>query len=241
MPALEQSLNAIIRRQETLRTTFPTIDGQPHLHIAAAQTLTIPVIDLRYHPRHYREAEALALAREEAKRPFNLTTGPLLRVTLYRLDDEDHLALLTMHHIISDGWSMGIFIRELAAGYTAVLHNRPLNLPQLPIQYADYAHWQRSRLQSERLETELAYWKEQLLGAPSRLDLPTDRPRPAVQTAGGAHIPFKSGTGSHRCLEITRPKRGYHPLHDPAGCLPALPFPLHRPGRHQRRFSHCQS
>ncbi|HFQ93464.1 MAG TPA: amino acid adenylation domain-containing protein, partial [Anaerolineae bacterium] len=180
LPALEESVNAIIRRHETLRTVFLTVDGQPQLSVADDLTITNPVIDLRHLPPAEREAEAMRRAEAEAVRPFDLTTPPLLRLTLLQLDEEEYLALLTMHHIIADGWSMGVFIQELAAGYTAVTQNQPLTLPDLPIQYSDFAWWQRNWLQGDPLEEQLDYWREKLAGAPPLLELPTDHPRPAV-------------------------------------------------------------
>jgi amino acid adenylation domain-containing protein len=143
-------------------------------------------VDLRNLPEPEREAEAQQLATEEARRPFDLAQGPLLRAILLRLDKEEHVLLLTMHHIVSDGWSMGILFRELSALYGAFSVGKPSPLPELPIQYADFAVWQRQWLQGEVLEAQLAYWRKQLDGAPSMLELPTDRPRPAVQTSRGA-------------------------------------------------------
>ncbi|HID54166.1 MAG TPA: non-ribosomal peptide synthetase, partial [Anaerolineae bacterium] len=205
LPALETSVNAIIRRHETLRTAFLTVDGRPQLQIADDLTLAIPLIDLRHLPPAEREAEALRRAEAEAVRPFNLTKPPLLRLTLLQLDEEEYLALLTMHHIVADGWSMGVFIRELAAGYTAVTQNQPRALPELPIQYSDFAWWQRNWLQGDALEEQLAYWREKLADAPPLLELPTDHPRPAVQTHRGAHLPFTlSADLTRRLKEISR-------------------------------------
>ena len=183
--ALERSVSEIVRRHEALRTTFTTVDGRPAQVIAPTLTVRLPVVNLRELPESDREAEVRRLAIEEARRPFNLAKGPLLRVTLLRLADEEHVGLLTMHHIVSDGWSTGILIREMAVLYEAFSGKRASPLPELPIQYADFAHWQREWLQGEVLETQLTYWKRQLLGA-SPLELPTDRPRPAVQTFRGS-------------------------------------------------------
>ena len=123
------------------------------------------------------------LAHAEAARPFDLATDALLRTTVLRLDDQQHIALLTFHHIIFDGWSMGVFVREVAALYNAFSQGQPSPLAELPVQYADYAVWQREWLQGEVLEQQIGYWKEQLEGAPELLELPADRPRPAVQTS----------------------------------------------------------
>jgi len=184
--ALEQSLNEIVRRHEVLRTTFVMEDGQPVQVIAPALSLTLSVVDSRKLPETKREAEVQRLAVEEALRPFDLARGPLLRATLLWLGDEDHVLFLMMHHIVSDGWSIGIFNRELSVLYEAFSAGKPSLLPELPIQYADFAHWQRRWLQGEVLETPLAYWKQQLDGGLPVLELPTDQPRPAVQTFRGA-------------------------------------------------------
>jgi amino acid adenylation domain-containing protein len=183
--AFERSLNEVVNRHEVLRTAFPSVNGQPAQSIAPALPLTIPLIDLREFPQEAQEARAQLLAAEEAQRPFNLAEGPLLCATLLRLGDEDHVALLTMHHIVSDGWSMGVLVGEVAALYEAYSQGRPSPLEELPVQYADYAAWQREWLSGEVLEAQLEYWKRQLAGL-SVLNLPIDRPRPSVQTYRGA-------------------------------------------------------
>jgi non-ribosomal peptide synthetase component F/aryl carrier-like protein len=179
--ALEQSLNEIVRRHEALRTTFATVEGRPIQVIAPAQPLTFSRVDLRNLPETEREGEARRLATEEAQLPFELSKGPLLRHTLLQLDQEEHMLLLTMHHIISDGWSLGVFLRELATLYAAFSKGNPSPLPELPMQYADFARWQRQWLQGEVLEAQLSYWKRQLGCSLPVLQLPTDRPRLAVQ------------------------------------------------------------
>ena len=184
--ALEESLNEIVRRHDTLRTTFQAREGRPFQVVAPTLGLSVPVVDLRGYPRAEREAMAQRLAAEETHKPFDLAEGPLLRATVLRLDEEEHVLLLTMHHIVSDGWSMGVFNRELAALYEAYSTGKPVPLTDLSVQYADFAAWQREWLQGEVLENQLAYWKEQLDGTPSLLGLRTDRPRPAVQTLRGA-------------------------------------------------------
>jgi amino acid adenylation domain-containing protein/non-ribosomal peptide synthase protein (TIGR01720 family) len=151
----------------------------------------LPQIDLRALPDTAREQEVQRLATIEAQRPFDLAHGPLLRAQLLRAGDEDHVLLLTLHHIVADGWSMGVLVHELSVLYTAARTGQPAALPELPIQYADYAHWQRQWLQGQALDTQLSYWKQQLAGAPALLDLPADRPRPAVLSLRGAHMPFQ--------------------------------------------------
>ncbi|MDH7486312.1 MAG: amino acid adenylation domain-containing protein [Anaerolineae bacterium] len=182
---LERSLNEIVRRHETLRTTFGQVDGRPVQVIHPSRQLTLPVVSLEHLPLEQREAEARRLAAEEVMRPFDLARGPLFRAVLLRLATDDHVLILPMHHIIADGWSIGILLRELAALYTAFSKGQPSPLPELPIQYADYAAWQRETLQGAFLEQEVAYWRQQLAGAPPVLELPTDRPRPAVQSYRG--------------------------------------------------------
>jgi amino acid adenylation domain-containing protein/FkbM family methyltransferase len=188
--ALQRALAAIVRRHETLRTTYPARAGRPVQVIAPAGPLLLPVIDLSDLSEPQREAAALRLGAEEAQRPFDLVRGPMFRATLVRLGAADHLLLVTVHHIASDGWSVGVFNRELEALYEAFAAERPSPLPEPPIQYADYALWQRQWLQGHILETQLAYWKRQLHGVPTLLELPADRPRPAVQSFRGAHQSF---------------------------------------------------
>ncbi|CAG0936133.1 myxalamid-type nonribosomal peptide synthetase MxaA [Thermoflexales bacterium] len=190
LAALEQSLNEILRRHEALRTTFDTIDGVPFQVIAPTLALRLPVIDLQRIPRDQQISEASQLAVNEAQQPFDLATGPLLRATLVRVAPEEHLILLTMHHIVADGWSAGVLIQEIATLYEAFSQGRVSPLPDLPIQYADFACWQREWLQGKVLEDHLAYWKQKLAGAPRALELPTDRPRPVLQTFQGATLPF---------------------------------------------------
>ena len=185
--ALKQSLDEIVRRHEALRTTFAIVDGRPVQIIAPALKLTVPVVDLRELPETEREAEVQRLATNEAQLPFDLARGPLVRATVLRLGENEHVGLLTMHHIVSDGWSTGILIREMAILYEGFCSGTPTSLPVLPIQYGDFAHWQRQWLDLGVLESQLTYWKRQLTGAPPFLDLPTDHTRPIVQRFRGAH------------------------------------------------------
>jgi amino acid adenylation domain-containing protein/non-ribosomal peptide synthase protein (TIGR01720 family) len=183
--ALQRSLDEIVRRHEILRTTFPAVEGQPVQQIAAFISVPLPVVDLEAWPLAAREVEVRRRAEAALRQPFDLAQGPLLRAELLRLTETEHVFLFTMHHTVWDGWSMGIFERELAALYEAFCDDRLSPLPELPIQYADYALWQRQWLESGILEEQLAYWKRRLAGAPTMLDLPTDRPRPAIQTMRG--------------------------------------------------------
>jgi amino acid adenylation domain-containing protein len=184
--ALQQSLDEIIRRHETLRTTFSTKDAEVIQIVWPLFRLPLPVVDLSDHVQTEREEEARHLIKQEVHGRFDLERGPLLRATLIRLSHEEHVLLLTMHHIVSDGWSIGVLYRELSALYQALSNGKTSSLPDLPIQYGDFAVWQREWLRGEVLETQLAYWKKQLEGIPAVLQLPTDRPRPAVQSFRGA-------------------------------------------------------
>jgi amino acid adenylation domain-containing protein len=176
---LERSLNEIVRRHEILRTTFAVVEGRPVQVVADSMHLKLPVIDLRHLPPSEREATAVRLATEDARQVFDLAKGPMIRTTLLRLGDHDYVFLLAMHHIISDGWSLGVFCRELGTIYAAFSAGRPSPLPELRIQYADFAVWQREWLQGDVRDQQLSYWKGRLGNLPV-LQLPTDGPRPAV-------------------------------------------------------------
>jgi amino acid adenylation domain-containing protein len=183
--ALAQSLQEMTRRHEVLRTTFVNSVEQPSQVIRPPTTFPLPIVDLQHLSQGQQEAQVHTLAQSEVRRPFDLAQGPLVRGTLVRHTDAEHVLVLTMHHIVSDGWSYGIFWREMAALYKAFAAGQPSPLPEVPIQYADYAHWQRQWPQDEMLETQLGYWKRQLTRL-SVLQLPMDQPRPAIQTFRGA-------------------------------------------------------
>jgi amino acid adenylation domain-containing protein/non-ribosomal peptide synthase protein (TIGR01720 family) len=184
--ALERSLNAIVQRHESLRTTFAAVQGLPVQVVAPAAKIALPVVDLNGLDGQEREAEMRVQTDREAQHSFDLAEGPLLRISVYRLSEIEHVVLLNTHHIVSDGWSVNVLMRELAAIYAATLAGQPSPLPALPIQYADYAVWQRERLHGKALEQQLSYWRGRLAGAPALLDLPSDRPRPAIQSYRGA-------------------------------------------------------
>ncbi|MFP2934076.1 condensation domain-containing protein, partial [Pyxidicoccus sp. 3LG] len=187
--ALRDALRALVQRHEALRTTFVVRDGEPTQHIHAEPRLELPVLDLSGLDDSSRDAEARRLAHEEAQRPFDLAQGPLVRTTLVRLAPEQHLLLVTLHHIVSDGWSIAVMVRELGAYYRQFTGGEQATLAPLPVQYADYSVWQRNWLRDDVLNQELGWWRQQLAGAPSALELPTDRPRPAMQTWRGAVVP----------------------------------------------------
>ncbi|HZI16880.1 MAG TPA: amino acid adenylation domain-containing protein [Myxococcus sp.] len=199
--ALERSLSWLIERHESLRTTFAASQGEPVQVVHPPVDLTVSVVELDSLPTAEREPEVLRLAAEEASRPFDLHRGPLFRVSLLRLGTEDHVLLMTLHHIVSDGWSMGVLVRELAAGYEAFASGAAPRLAPLPVQYADYAVWQRGWLSGDVLGAQLDYWKQRLSGAPQALELPTDRPRPPVQTFAGAVHGFMLPAGLSQQLE----------------------------------------
>lgn len=187
---LERTLQELTRRHETLRTRFVAVGGQPQQVIEDEVKVELPVLDLTgIVGEEKREAEVMRLALEEAKRPFDLQQTPLFRAKLLRLGGLNHVLLFTMHHIISDAWSIGVLVGEVSVLYGAFSAGRPSPLPELPIQYADYSMWQRECLESGMLEQQLAYWTKQLTGS-SLLKLPTDRPRPATQSQKGAICNF---------------------------------------------------
>jgi SAM-dependent methyltransferase/acyl carrier protein len=184
--ALEIALNGIVKRHEILRTTYQMENGQPVQAILPELHIPLEAIDFTGERESVREKEARGFAEREAARPFNLAADPILRTFLLKLAADDHILLLNSHHIANDGWSNVVFTQDLSALYQAALEGKPSPLPELPVQYADYAVWQRNWLQGEVLENQLAYWKFRLDGAPPVLSLPTDRPRPAVQSFRGA-------------------------------------------------------
>lgn len=183
---LQRSLDEIIRRHETLRTTFILVDGELQQQIHTEMQVPLAITDLRSHPMETREEEALRQMRQESRTPFDLMTGPLLRAQLLHLSDDDHRLTVTMHHIVTDAWSLGIFMREMAHLYTVFARDSAPSLPALPIQYADFAAWQREWMQSEALTKQINYWTERLGSHQETLNLPTDRPRPALQAYDGA-------------------------------------------------------
>jgi amino acid adenylation domain-containing protein len=187
--ALAEALRAVIRRHESLRTTFISVSGRPAAVVAPSIDLTVPVLDLSATPEAQREEAVLSVAMADSDTPFDLTRGPLLRALLIRLQEREHLLVVTVHHIVFDGFSTGVFLRDLSAFYEAEVSGRPADLPALPVQYADYAAWQQEQLQSPAMRERTGRWKERLAGASQVLDLPTDRPRPAVLGPQGELLP----------------------------------------------------
>ncbi|MBJ6766162.1 amino acid adenylation domain-containing protein, partial [Myxococcaceae bacterium JPH2] len=203
--ALRLALEHLVLRHEPLRATFALKDGQPVQRIQPLSAWPLPLTDLGAFTVEAREAETQRLCIEEAQRSFDLSSGPLLRTRLLRLSEDTHLLLLCMHHIVSDGWSMGVMVREVAAGYAAFASGHKPELPALPIQYVDFAAWQRQWLQGEVLDRHVAWWKDALAEAPRVLELPTDKPRPTVRSMRGAlhpvHVPREL---SQRLLALAR-------------------------------------
>jgi amino acid adenylation domain-containing protein len=209
VPALEQSLNEFIRRHESWRTSFQVVHGEPVQVVHPPFSLTLSVIDLRHLPTGEREAEAIRIATEKAHALFDLSQVPLLRPTLVRYDDEEHRLFLALHHIIFDGVAIyQVFLPELRAIYEAFVAGKPPALPELPIQYSDYARWQRENLQGDVIAKQLAYWKHQLADAPPSLELPTDHPRPPHATHRGSMRPFAFSRQLTGALKVLSSKEG---------------------------------
>jgi aspartate racemase len=187
IPALSASVSEIVRRHQALRSVFLTIDGQPRQVAAPAPKIALPTFDFSALAHVDREKEVRRKLHEEAKRPFDVSAGLFLRGMVLRLEPDEHILILSTHHIVFDAWSMGILTVELWTLYEAYAADKPSPLKELPIQYADFAVWQRVQLGEGVLNSQIAYWKEQLKGIPV-LDLPTDRPRPPRQSFDGARI-----------------------------------------------------
>lgn len=191
--ALREALNAIVRRHEVLRTVFVKANGEPIQQIAAHGRFSMQLVNVSAQGTDGLEAELLRQLREELAVPFDLSAGPLIRGRLVRLVEDDHVLLITMNHMVSDGWSIGVLFREVGTLYTAYVERQSDPLPPLPIQYADYAQWQRQWLTEAQLHEQLMYWKRQLQGVPDLLELPTDRPRPAVKSYRGDSLRVSLG------------------------------------------------
>ena len=189
--ALEQAIAAIVQRHEILRTSFRLMNNNPVQVIDPTATVTLTVVDLQGLESHEQSAKVQQLITSDAQKPFDVNNCPLLRLSLLQLSQDSHVLVLTMHHIISDGWSMGVFIHELSTLYQAFTLGEVSPLPALPIQYADFALWQRQWLRGEVYEAKLNYWKQQLADAPPLLELPTDKPRPPIQTSQGSSWKFQ--------------------------------------------------
>ncbi|MFP2913034.1 non-ribosomal peptide synthetase, partial [Pyxidicoccus sp. 3LFB2] len=208
--ALQRALTELVRRHESLRTTFHNANGQPSQRILEPAPFALPVVDLS--SLEAPEAEVRRLAEEEAHAPFALDRGPLLRASLLRLGAQEHVLLLNMHHVVSDGWSMDVLVREMTALYEGFRQGQPVSLPELPVQYADYAVWQRDWLKGAVLEAQIGWWKQHLSGAPPVLELPTDFQRPAVQSFRGAAIPVQLSRSVSEALKALCQEEGVTPF-----------------------------
>ncbi|MCC5625548.1 condensation domain-containing protein, partial [Nostoc sp. CHAB 5715] len=206
--ALQQSFNEIISRHEALRTNFQTREGQAVAVISQEKPITLSIFDISDLPENQQQAEIKQQAAQAAQQPFDISSDHLLRVKLLRLGEQEHIVLLTMHHIVSDGWSIGVLVEELATLYQAFCKGQPSPLPTLPIQYVDFAAWQRQWLQAEALETQISYWLKQLDNAPKVLQLPTDYPRPGIQTYRGATYSFELSKGLSTSLNKLSQQQG---------------------------------
>ena len=227
---LERSLNALVQRHDALRTIFGTQEGKPVQIISPTLTIALPVHDLQHLPEHEREAEAQRLASAEARRPFDLTQELPLRTILLCLAPEESLLLLTMHHIVADGWSLNVLLPELSSLYEAFASGEPSPLPDLPFQYTDFAVWQREQLQGGQFAEQLAYWERQLANAPEVLDLPIARPMPAQLSTQGTTYHFTLPQALTDNLKSLEPSAGGHAVHDNDGGVPDTAVPLHRAG-----------
>jgi amino acid adenylation domain-containing protein len=222
---LTRSINEIVRRHEILRTTFPCIDGVP-LQVATPTFLVaIPAVNLQELPPSVQEAETSRIAVDETRCTFNLAMGPLIRAKLLRLGEESHVLLLTTHQIVCDGWSIGVFFRELSNLYDAYSSGKDSNLEDLPIQYSDFAAWQRQWLQGEVLENQISYWQKQLEHSLPALGFSTDRPRPVVQSYRGAREAVVLSEDLAKAVRIFSQRAGVTPF---MALLAAFKTLLHR-------------
>jgi amino acid adenylation domain-containing protein len=203
--ALEAALTEVIQRHEVLRTTFSVVDSQVTQVILPSSGFRLLMIELDGLAFGQRQRELDRLVQREARRPFDLSRGPLIRAALIRMSAREHLLVVTLHHIVSDNWSIGLLVREISALYAAFSEGKPSPLPELPIQYADFAQWQRQWLQGDVLRSQLSYWVDQLAGAPGLLELPTDRLRSEAQSCTGAYKSVVLSEGLTRSLkELSR-------------------------------------
>jgi amino acid adenylation domain-containing protein len=200
--ALQEAFDELANRHEVLRTTFELVDGQPVQVIGRQRSIPLRHVELMHLTEPEREQQLQKLLHEQAQQPFDLKKGPVIRITLARLAPEEHVLIIAMHHIATDAWSMHVLVRETIALYEAYSRGRAPDLPPLPLQYADFTVWQRNWLQGEVLEQQLQYWKQQLGSGPAVLELPGDRPRPAVQTYSGADFPFAFSPALSQSLKV---------------------------------------
>ena len=238
--ALQQSLEAIVARHEVLRTCFVEEDGESVQVIRASMPFACPLMDLSALSQENRDSEIQRILDAEANKAFDLRQAPLLRALLLKLSEQEHILLVTIHHIVSDGWSRGVFREELANFYGAFSQGQTANLPELPIQYADYAVWQREWLQGEVLERQLSYWKTQLADL-TVLELPTDKPRPKQQSYRGAREVYSIISRINPEFENLEPTAKRDLIHDAIGGFPSAITSLQWSGRYCCRHCNCRS
>jgi amino acid adenylation domain-containing protein len=203
--ALAEAVNGVVRRHETLRTTFHAVDGEARQSIRSNLAIPVEITDLSGLPAEEARRRAEQATEEDGRAAFDLSRGPLIRSRLLKLADDAHLWLLNVHHIVADGWSMGILLREIGALYAAGVQGQPSPLADLPVQYGDYARWQRQALGGDAVQDQIGYWMQRLAGAPALLELPADRPRPAVQSYRGARLGITVGADTlHRLHDLGR-------------------------------------
>ncbi len=230
----------MFQRHEVLRTTFHLVQGQPVQMIGAHRPLTVPVENLSALPKPERETNVRELAMAEGQRVFDLTRGPLLRVRILQLSHTEYVLLLTMRHIIADGWSLGVLQREIAALYQSYCGWPSSPLPELPIQYADFAQWQREWLHGPVIDAQLDYWRKQLERLPPRLRLPTDRPRPDEQTLHGRRLEVALSEDLSDMLKRHGQRQGGTLFMVLLGAFQIPVGPLFRPRRYCSRLTDCE-
>jgi len=210
--SLTRSLRAVVQRHESLRTVFESVDGQAQQVVLSDVNVDLRFLDLSSVSDDRRDAEALRLASNEAKKPFDLTEGPLFRALLIKLHANEHLLVLALHHIITDGWSIAILFRELTKSYEAFVQGLQPALPELPVQYVEYSNWQRENLTPDILAKHVQYWKQKLAGAPTVLELPTDHPRPTTHSWRGGTEEFVFGPETLARLKSLAQEEGATPF-----------------------------
>ena len=240
LPAFLAAFHELIRRHAAWRATFPVVDGRPVQRVHAFLAPETALIDVSALPAERRERAGHRAIYDHTRNPFDLERGPLLRMALVRLAAREHLYLLTIHHLVTDWITFQIFSAELMAVYAALRAGRPSPLPPLPVQYPDYVLWEREWLQGEVLAAEADFWRRELAGFPLVLDLPGDRPRPAVQSQRGGLYRVRVGSGAERPPARPRPARGRDDLHGRAGRALRPALALHRPGEAGDRLEQRQ-
>ena len=237
--ALTKTLDKIARRHASLRTRYIVEAGQSYQIVDEEVKLQLPILDISHLPDATRESEAQRLASEEGHKSFNLTSGPLFRALLLRLGSDDHVFVLVMHHIITDGWSMSILFDEIGKIYSELALAKAASLPTLSVQYLDFARWQREHFTAETLHHHATYWANKLRGHAGTLDLPTDRPRPAVQSYQGAVEAFKIREQLARALTGLAEDSRRNAFHGFARCIPDAALAIHPKHRYRHWHSDC--